>query len=633
VSGRDAGEAVRILFLDDNPLDVELIAHDLRRGGLAVEPRRATGRETFERAVDEGRLDLVLADHDVPGYGGRQALALVKQRLPGVPFILVTGTLDEETAVGYMRDGAADFLLKDRRARLVPAVLGALAEAERQRQLSRHRELLDSVLESSPAVIYVKDRLGRFVLANRAAAELFGVPARELVGRREEDLATPPEQVEQRRRHRQEVLDEDRPLTVDEEPFTRAGGGATRWFRTVRSPLHLSSEPDALVLAVAVDVSERRELETRLRRVERLEAVGQLAGGVAHDFNNLLMVVLGHSELLLASGDPSAKDLTFHLGQIRQAGESGAVLTRQLLAFGGRQVLQPRHLDLNELVAHVEPMLRRVLGENLEVVSELAPDPWPVHADEGQLQQVLINLLVNARDAMPGGGRIVVATANRPAGPAAGRRVELRVSDTGVGMDADTQARMFEPFFTTKEEGHGTGLGLSTVHGIVEQSGGSVEVDSSPGAGTTVRVLLPAAERAATAAAAAGSTAAPRPAGGETVLVVEDQEPVRRLVVLALEQQGYRVRQAASLAEARLELAGPGAVDLLLTDVVLADGSGGELAAEMRASRPRLPVLLMSGHAAPEALPDEADPLCELLPKPFRPAELGRRVRRLLDRV
>ncbi len=632
-----ADRPVRVLHLEDNPLDAELIERDLRRGGLPVETRLATGRGEFERAVREGPYDLVLADHNVPGYGGREALEQVRRHLPDVPFILVTGTLDEETAVGYMRDGAADFLLKDRRVRLVPAVRAALAEAEQQRQLARHRELLDSVMASAPAAIYVEDREGRFVLANQAAADLYGRATDELPGRREEELGGDAGEAAERREHRATVLAEGRTLTVDEEPFT-SPGGRTRWFQTLRAPLRLSSEPEPLVLAVGVDVSERRDLEARLRRVERLEAVGQLAGGVAHDFNNLLMVVLGHADLLLGQPEVSSDTLRFHLEQVRQAGQSGAELTRQLLAFGRRQVLQPTVLDLNGLVTGLEPMLRRVLGENVMVATDLEPALWSLRGDRGQLQQVLLNLVVNARDAMAGGGRIMVSTANRTregegAEAPAGRWVELTVADSGVGMDEATRARIFEPFFTTKGEARGTGLGLSTVHGIVEQSGGSIEVESAPGEGTTMRVLLPAVSAKAPAAAAARPAAAGHARGGETVLVVEDQDPVRRLVVLALERLGYRVRPAATVAEAREVAADPGAgLDLLLTDVVLADGTGIDLAAELRAAHPRLPILLMSGYAAPGLLPeDDDDPRRDLLQKPFSPDELGRRVRRLLD--
>ena len=263
---------VRVLHLEDNRYDAELIERDLRRGGLEVEIEVVSDGEGFETALRERRYDLILADHNLPGYGGREALLQARQHQRDVPFILVTGTLDEVTAVGYMRDGAADFLLKDRRVRLVPAVKAALDEAEHQRQLARHRELLDQVLASALALIYVQDRDGRFILANRAAAEVFDQSVEDLVGRLESEVA-PAGEVEQRSVRRLAMLESGEPSVVAEEPYSQPDPEGTRWFQTVRVPLHLSSEPAALALTVATDVTVRRDLEERLRLAERLEAV------------------------------------------------------------------------------------------------------------------------------------------------------------------------------------------------------------------------------------------------------------------------------------------------------------------------------------------------------------------------
>ena len=358
------------------------------------------------------------------------------------------------------------------------------------------------------------------------------------------------------------------------------------------------------------------------------------------------MVVSGNVDLLLACDDLSEQHRSL-LHQIRQAGTSGAELARQLLVFGRRESLLPQLVDLTAVVARFEPMLRRVLTENVEVVTELRDDLRPVRADRGEMEQVLMNLVVNARDAMPAGGRLTVRTANAEAPPPAesgestvgvplgeGPLVLLEVSDTGLGMDAATLTHIFDPFFTTKSEGLGTGLGLATVQRIAKRSGGRVQVVSAPNRGTTFRVFLPAhvgEEKPFDDEAPAPVTLQQ---GSETVLVVEDQEPVRRLVVLSLERLGYRVLEASSVAEARRCIATAGDdFDLLLTDVVLSDGTGIDLATELEAARPDACVLLMSGYAGETTIPEAHGRLRDYLQKPFSLDELGRRVRRILDRA
>jgi PAS domain S-box-containing protein len=393
---------------------------------------------------------------------------------------------------------------------------------------------------------------------------------------------------------------------------------------------------------------QRAALHEQLRQAAKMEAVGRLAGGVAHDFNNLLSVILSYSRFALESmgeADPLRQDLE----EIRQAGERAAALTRQLLAHSRKQVLQVSTLDLNEVVTGIEPMLRRLLGEDLELRLELAARPWPVRADRGQLEQVVVNLAVNARDAMPDGGRVTIRTANLVAGaepgpaPWSAACALLEVADTGIGMDEPTRARVFEPFFTTKEPGKGTGLGLATVYGIVKQSGGDVRVESSPGGGSTFRLALPAAEGAEALVAVAVPLAAspppapgrPRPGGQETVLVVEDEAAVRALAGRILAGAGYRVLAAASGAEA-LALPGGqlGEVRLLLTDVVMPQMSGHALAERLKGRCPGLEVVYMSGYL------DDALGQRGVLPetirfigKPFAAPDLLRLVRETLDRA
>ena len=397
------------------------------------------------------------------------------------------------------------------------------------------------------------------------------------------------------------------------------------------------------VVVTARDVTERRMLEDELRQSHKMEAVGRLAGGIAHDFNNLLAVMLGYTSLTLSrAGDPAV--VTRNLEQIKTAAERAANLTRQLLAFSRKQVLMPRVLDLGGVVAELDTMLGRLIGEDVELVTDVARARGRVRADRGQMEQVIVNLAVNARDAMPGGGRLSVslrdvdvdaAFAREHVGMRVGPHVILEVVDTGVGMEAETLSRLFEPFFSTKEKGKGTGLGLATVYGIVKQSGGHVAVESVPGRGTTFRIWLPQVDEAATEeATTAFLPPAPCRTGTETILLVEDEEAVRSLMSEVLAGRGYLVLAASSGAEAvQVSRAHGGPIDLLLSDVVMPGMSGREVAVAITNERPGLRVLFASGYTADAiARHGVLEPGTDLIHKPFTPDALLARVRERLDR-
>src|SRR5213592_1044324 len=378
----------------------------------------------------------------------------------------------------------------------------------------------------------------------------------------------------------------------------------------------------------AVGRRERRRLEEQLAHSQRMEAVGRLAGGIAHDFNNVLTAVLGSIELLLLD-EPPGRPHREELDIIRDAATRAKDLIRQLLAFSARQVLQPAAVDLNRLVRDVAKMLRRLIGEDIKLETLLAPELGAVRVDAGQMEQVLVNLAVNARDAMPEGGRLTIKTDNVDAG---GSQVLLHVSDSGVGMDEEVQAHMFEPFFTTKPRGKGSGLGLATVYGIVRQSGGHIAVDSAPGRGATFRIYLPRVEAPLDPTDRPTPVTAPA-AGSETILLVEDEHLVRLLARKVLERAGYRVLVAAGGAEA-LDLAEryAGTIHLLLTDVVMPGMNGRELIRRLAPLRPDLRVLYMSGYAD-EAVAQHGvlDPGTAFLQKPFTPGGLADKVRGVLD--
>jgi two-component system cell cycle sensor histidine kinase/response regulator CckA len=387
--------------------------------------------------------------------------------------------------------------------------------------------------------------------------------------------------------------------------------------------------------------AERERLEEQSRASQKLEAIGSLAGGVAHDFNNLLSVILGYTAFAaerLRDGDPLKSDLL----EVERAGNRASALTRQLLAFSRKQVLRPVPLSLNQVATGLEKMLRRILGEDIDFALKLAPGLGLTLADPGQVEQVLMNLVVNARDAMPGGGGLTIETSNvevdeeyavRHVAVKPGAYVQLAVSDTGCGMDQPTMARIFEPFFTTKEKGKGTGLGLSTVYGIVKQSGGNVWVYSEPGQGTTFKIYLPREPSVAAEAAIKPSPEPHQASGTETVLVVEDEEALLRIAVRALEAAGYTVLQAAN-GEGALETSArhAGDIHLLLTDVVMPRMNGELLARELSKTRPSVKVLYMSGYSE-GAVGHQGmlDPGTQLLAKPFTSAGLTRKVREVLD--
>jgi PAS domain S-box-containing protein len=502
-----------------------------------------------------------------------------------------------------------------------------------QEGLRSSEEKLSKFFNASPlsvAVIALAER--RIRDANQAFLRCAGCRREELIGT---PLSQSPIAIEPVDRERlRQLLDSGEPIR-DVEVTVRVRGGEPRLQALSVEPIELDGE--SCLLVVANDITERRQLEGLLQEAGKMEAVGRLAGGVAHDFNNLLTVINGYTDLLLSSPQTGASAAS-GLEQIRMAGERAAGLTHQLLAFSRKQVVKPRAVDVNQAAIEAERLLRRVVPEDIEIVLELEETPAVVMADPGQLHQILMNLMVNARDAMPEGGRLTVSisktdlsplqAAAHPAAPP-GAYVMLAVADTGAGMDAATRQRVFEPFFTTKKSGRGTGLGLATVYGVVRQSGGLLEVASEPGKGTVFTVYLPLAECEAEASEPEIRDAPP---GTETVLLVEDQDEVRRFTQRALEACGYCVLEACNGEQAlAMEAVYAAPIELLLTDVVMPGMTGPELARRMRPLRPDMRVLFCSGYTDLEGTQRGATGDSPFLQKPFTPRELAAKVREVLD--
>jgi two-component system cell cycle sensor histidine kinase/response regulator CckA len=513
--------------------------------------------------------------------------------------------------------GAAAFVLQRRHVARIAALQAAATHYQR---------FLRQVIDTNPHLIFVKDCDGRYVLANTAVAEFHGTTMETLIGKRDSDFCLKEEEAEQFLQDDREVISSQRAAFITEEPATSARTGETRWFQTVKVPLLSSDGGARQVLGVATDITERKQLEEQLRQAHKMEAVGRLAGGVAHDFNNVLTIIRAQTEFLLAdlpADDPRRADVQ----EIQCAADRAATFTRQLLAFSRRQLLQPEVLDLNGIVRGMEMMVRRLVGEDVVLLTKLHPELPSVWADPGQLQQVILNLAVNSRDAMPTGGTLLIETRvveldehypRQHPSAKPGVHVVLAVTDTGCGMDRATRSRIFEPFFTTKEPGKGTGLGLSTVYGIVKQSGGHIWVYSEVGRGTTFKLYFPPHYGAV-------QEAEPQPAGapgigtGATILLVEDERPVRSTVRRLLERHGYNVLEAGNGQDALSLVSSRNTeIHLVLSDMVMPGMGGTELASRIRALHPTLPVLLMTGYTE-EAITRTGDrPRDEqIIEKPF----------------
>ena len=522
-------------------------------------------------------------------------------------------------------------------------VLALVTDLSAQRSADEARARLAAMVESSQDAILTADLDGLITSWNRSAEVLYQYSAAEIIGQSLFLLVPPVMQAGQRRLFESAALGQA--MDTFETSRRRRDGSTVEVALTV-SPVRDGSGAVIGVSKIARDLTVQRRTEAALRRTEeqfrqaqKMEAIGRLAGGVAHDFNNLLSVILSYSSFALEQlkpGDPLRSDVE----QVELAGKRATELTRQLLAFSRQQVLQPRVVDLNHIIAGMRAMLARLLGEDIELTTLGDSGIGRIHADPGQLEQVLMNLAVNARDAMPEGGNLTVETVNvtldanyvgSHLGVTPGNYVMLAVSDTGIGMDAATRARIFEPFFTTKEQGKGTGLGLSTVFGIVEQSGGHVEVYSEPGKGCTFKIYLPCTDRVALA------DQAPRAAsafcGTETILLVEDELQVRTAACAILRKKGYNVLETSNGGEAFLLSAEFGAtIHLLLTDVIMPRMSGRRLSEHLALQRPEMKVLFVSGYTDDAIVHHGVlEAGVAFLQKPFTPDSLLRKVREVLD--
>jgi two-component system, cell cycle sensor histidine kinase and response regulator CckA len=764
-------DPLRILILEDVPMDAELVEYELERARIPFSSRRVDSREEFLRELDDFGPDVILSDYTLPRFDGMTALSLARERAPSIPFLIVTGSVNEETAVGCMKAGATDYLLKSNLARIGPAIEAALersrAHAQRvkaETALAASERRFRSLVQNSSDLVTIVSPDGTILYASGSAERIVGHSPASLVGtnlfsylegpqvpvvqgllqtangrvsasgpvefsfRRSDGSAVWLEAVgtnllndptirgivlnardiserkradlalrESEERYR-DLFDNASDLVCMATPsgsllyvnkawehgtgYTENEIGQLRFVDLVHPDYHayyqevtervLKGErlnhvelmlvpkegipitvegnlsctfkdgQPAVLRGIYRDVTERKRMEEHLRRAERMQAAGRLAGGVAHEVNNMMTGVIGFSEFLLRSleaGDPRRTDVE----EVIRAGTRAADVTRQLLAYTRQQFLRPQVLNVNQVVLDMEKMLRRSLGENHILELDLAADAGDLRADRGQLEQVLLNLVLNARDALVEHGRVTVQTAKVGWDSAyvqrhegvdlpLGRYVMVAVSDTGCGMQRDIQERIFEPFFTTKPVGQGTGLGLSTVYGIIKQSGGYIWVYSEPDQGSVFKVYLP---EALTDRPVEQTPIQPQlpSAGTETILVIEDEDIVRSLAGRGLRDHGYTVVEARNGAQALQYIKRhAGTVELVISDVVMPEMGGKELGQALAQIDPDLPVLYMSGYTGEDVVQRGLlDPGAPFQQKPFTPVALATKVRAMLD--
>jgi PAS domain S-box-containing protein len=654
-----ADHPARVLIVDDERHNRELLEVMLAPEGFHL-LTAASGEETLAMVAQQ-RPDLILLDIMMPGMDGYQVAVTLKGNLAtkNIPIIMVTALDDRNARMLGLNAGAEEFLTKPvDRAELCVRVRNLLRlkaygdyydkysqrlEGEvgsRTTALVESERLYRSTFDAAPVGIVHVGLDGRWLQVNQRLCDLLGYSREELQSPAVQELMQPDEVAGEAEAFRQMAAGTLDRYVVDEKRYPRRDGGLM-WAR-VNMSVHRDAEDQSQhFISVIEDITERRTLEAQVRQASKMDAIGRLASGVAHDFNNLLTVIVGFAELMTADVAMTTKQRK-DLGEIIKAAQRATSLTTQLLAFSRQQVLHAVPLDVNGLITEMTGMLGRLIGDDIKIALALAPNLSLALADRGQLEQVVMNLVVNARDAMPGGGRVTIETADVDLEDSSfheqaivpGHYVMLAITDTGSGMPKEIQRHLFEPFFTTKETGKGTGLGLSTTYGIVKQSKGYIWVYSEPGLGTTFKVYWPRSSRGVPFPVRSSTVTAPVKAASATVLLVEDEVSVREIAERILDDAGYRVFEAANGDDAeRVFAQHADSIDLLVTDVMMPGCGGPELVSRLQVRSPALKVLYMSGYTeqsvAEKAGMDRGFPLIQ---KPFTVAELVRQVRQALER-
>jgi PAS domain S-box-containing protein len=643
------GKQLRLLIVEDSEEDAQLLLRQIRREGFDAVSLRVDTAAAMRDALAHQGWDVVLSDYAMPQFSAIDAQLVLSETGLDIPFIIVSGTIGEDTAVRALKSGANDFLTKGNLSRLAPAIEREMRDADERHRLRvaetalvETRERMRLALDAAGVGTWEWDILGDKVVWSDLLERLHGYREGGFSGTFDAFIASiHPDDQQRVRESKGGFLDtrgdthlEYRVLMPDK---------TVRWIKSIGRAFFDSKDRPIRAAGIGFDITHEKQLQEHLSHAQKMESVGNLAGGIAHDFNNLLTVIEGCCQLLQENPAVERQDSIMRdIREIRRAVDRGAALTRQLLAFSRKQLLAPQIVSLNDIVTNLVSMLHRLIEENIRLEFRLAADLAPVNVDPGQLEQVLVNLSVNARDAMPVGGRLTIETANVMIDPEyahehvdirPGRHVMLSVSDTGHGIPRQLQTHVFEPFFTTKAKGHGTGLGLATVYGIVSQSGGYLFLYSEEGVGTTFKIYFPAAPADADSEPVQPRADEPQELeGSETILVVEDDTRLRDLDERILKKRGYHVLVAGSAEEAiQTCTAYKEPIHLVLTDVIMPGNSGRVLGEWVGEHRPDTKVVYMSGYTDNAiARHGVLEAGIRFLPKPFSPEALLRAIRAAL---
>ncbi|MCD6440648.1 MAG: response regulator [Candidatus Marinimicrobia bacterium] len=613
---------LKILYLEDNVTDFELTKAILEKEQLLDKIERVETRQQFQTALENNDYDIILSDYSLTDFDGISALKIVLEKYPETPFIILSGSLGEELAIDTLKMGATDYVLKQRISRLIPAVRRAVKESEEKTRLriaeaqsaaalealKESEENFRTLVENSFDGILINDVTGNYLYANNRAAEISGYSISELLKLNVIDL-TPSEDKNKIVKRVKKRIENNHTPDYFESVLVRKDGKEI--------PIELTAAPTiwknkpAEIVSVR-DITERKQaekekalLQSQLQQAQKMETIGALAGGIAHDFNNLLTVIQGNVQLARMKYKDS-RELDSYLEQVQNSSDRAAKLTRQLLTFSRKQPINLSILNINTVIEDMLKMLQRLIGEDISIDTNLSPELPSIKGDEGNIEQVIMNLVINARDAMPEGGEILLKTENVELheneytgiiGSYPGEFVCLTIRDTGAGIDEKNLSKIFEPFFTTKDKETGTGLGLSVVYGIVKQHKGFIQVQSKLQEGTTFKIYFPASGKVQFSGTDNLKSSKLKRGKGERILLVEDNDAIRSLFSNALAMQGFEVTTAIDAEDAIIRFTMEnGNYDLVISDIVMPGKSGLELADELRSRKPEIGVILMSGY-------------------------------------
>jgi len=631
---------LKLLLIEDAEDDVFFLTRTLIKAGYVLDYSRIETAAELRSCLSSGSWDLIITDHTLPEFNSIEAIRILNESKHDIPLIVLSGTIDQGIAIESMRLGARDFIMKDETSRLIPAIERELSEREQRRKIllseSKYKRDLQDIMQHSPAIIFIKDVHGAYTFINQKGEDTLRLRSDQILGKTDFDLYSQSD-AQTLQLNDKSVLHKKIAIEVDENIKLH---NSSHIFSTIKYPLFNESGDIYAICGISTDISEKKEQTEKLRRSQKMEAIGQLSGGIAHDFNNQLGIITGYLDLLGDTLSTNVKHKKW-IDIATKASVRCSDLTRQLLAFSRRSPTETSIINMNNAFNELSDMIRRSVTPQVEVTFSLAQDLWNIEVDLGEFQDVILNLVINARDAMPDGGKLLIKTQNNTITKSATLQntdsesnefVQLLISDNGVGMDAKTVERIFEPFFTTKPVGKGTGLGLSMAYGFIHRYHGDINVYSEVAIGTTFRLSLPRKKSILNDVSQIPYQQA-LPCGNESILIVDDESELLNLAELYLQQLGYTTFKATNPEQALTLLSNNLSIELLFTDVVMPGAMNGyQLAEAATKINPDLKVQVTSGFTS-ETIKTNKPSMAEnsLLDKPYSKAQLALCIRKLLD--